>query len=214
MRFANRTGIFLIALAVLVTGTMLFGPGVGAQGEGWRIIHAEYGYRTQRADVTNLLIDLIGRGGENGQIYVNDGPMGGDPAQGHEKTLYVRARNRNGEERVFEFRQHSFLDVHLFDVRRGDRDERPTGDRDHDRDRDSDGLRIVGAYYGVQGHTTNVTELLRSRVHEGMLRVVVTNGALGGDPAVGVDKILIVVYRYRGMETATAVSEGNTLAIP
>ena len=47
-----------------------------------------------------------------------------------------------------------------------------------------------------------------------MLRFVVTNGALGGDPAVGVDKLLIVVYRYQGMETATAVSEGNTLAIP
>ena len=212
MKFANRTGILLIALAVLVVGTMVSGSGVGAQDEGWRIIHAEYSYKAQRADVTSLLIDLITRGGENGQIYVNDGPMGGDPAQGHEKTLYVRARNRNGEERVFEFRQHSFLDVRLFDVRRGDRGERPAGDRDHDRD--SDGLRIVGAYYGVQGHTANVTELLRSRVHEGMLRFVVTNSALGGDPAVGVDKILIVVYRYQGMETATAVSEGNTVAIP
>jgi hypothetical protein len=219
MKFTNRTGIFLIALAVLVTGTMIFGRGVGAQEEGWRIIHAEYGYRTQRADVTNLLNDLIARGGDNGQIYVNDGPLGGDPAQGHEKTLYVRARNRNGEERVFEFRQHSFLNVRMFDVRHGDRDERPSGDRDRDRDHDrdhgdSDGLRIVGAYYGVQGHTANVTELLRSRVREGMLRFVVTNGALGGDPAVGVDKLLIVVYRYQGMETATAVSEGNTLAIP
>lgn len=213
MKFANRTGILLVALTVLVIGTMLFGPGVGAQDEGWRIIHAEYGYRTQRADVTNLLIDLIGRGGENGQIYVNDGPMGGDPAQGHEKTLYVRAKNRNGEERVFEFKQHSFLDVHMFDVRRGDRDDRPNGDRDRDRG-DLDGLRIIGAYYGVQGHTANVTELLRSRVRQGMLRLVVTNGGLGGDPAVGVDKILIVVYGYQGMETATAVREGDTLAIP
>ena len=212
MKFANRTGILIVALAVLVIGTMTFGPGVRAQDEGWRIIHAEYGYKAQRADVTNLLIDLITRGGENGQIYVNDGPMGGDPAQGHEKTLYVRAKNRNGEERVFEFRQHSFLDVHLFNVRRGDRDERPNGDRD--RDRDSDGLRIVGAYYGVQGRTVNVTELLRSRVREGMLSFVVTNGALGGDPAMGSDKILIVVYRYQGMETATAVREGNTLTIP
>lgn len=213
MKFANRTEILLIALAVLLIGTMMFGPRVGAQDEGWRIIHAEYGYRTQRADVTNLLNDLIARGGENGQIYVNDGPMGGDPAQGHEKTLYVRARNRNGEEREFEFKQHSFLNVHMFDVRRGDRDDRPSGDRDRDRG-DYDGLRIVGAYYGVQGHTANVTDLLRSRVREGILSFVVTNGALGGDPAIGVDKVLIVVYRYQGMETATAVREGNTLTIP
>jgi hypothetical protein len=212
MKFVNRTGMLLIALAILAGGTLILGPGVGAQDEGWRIIHAEYGYKAQRADVTSLLTDLIVRGGENGQIYVNDGPMGGDPAQGHEKTLYVRARNRNGEERVFEYKQHSFLDVHLFDVRHGDRDDRPNGDRD--RDHDSGRLLIVGAYYGVQGRTANVTELLRSRVHEGMLSFVVTNGALGGDPAMGSDKILIVVYRYQGMETATAVREGNTLTIP
>jgi hypothetical protein len=215
MKLANRSGWFLIVLAVLIIGTTMFGPGVGAQDEGWRIIRAEYGYRTQRADVTNLLIDQITRGGENGQIYVNDGPMGGDPAQGHEKTLYVRARNRNGEERVFEFKQHSYLDVRMFDVRRGDRDDRPGnyGDRDRGR-RDSDRLRIVGAYYGVQGRTINVTELLRSRMREGIVISVVSNDSLGGDPAPGLEKVLIVVYLVQGNETATAVREGNTLTIP
>ncbi|HKV60888.1 MAG TPA: hypothetical protein VJO16_03180 [Candidatus Acidoferrum sp.] len=211
MKFANRTRILFIALVI---GTIMFGPGVGAQDEGWRIIHAEYGYRTQRADVTSLLSDLIARGGDSGQIYVNDGPLGGDPAQGHEKTLYVRARNRNGQERVFEYKQHSFLDVRLYDVRRGDRDDRPNGDRDRDRDRGDSDLRIIGAYYGVQGQTVNVTDLLRSRVRDRMLSFVVTNGALGGDPAAGVEKVLIVVYRYRGMETATAVREGYQLTIP
>jgi hypothetical protein len=217
MKFANRYGKFLIVLAVLVIGTAMFGPGVVAQDEGWRIIHAEYGYRTQRADVTNLLNELIARGGDNGQIYVNDGPMGGDPAQGHEKTLYVRAKNRNGEDRVFEYRQHSYLDVRLFDVRRDerDRDHDRDRDRDHDRDRgDSNGLQIVGAYYGVQGRTINVTELLRRRMREGMVSVVVTSGALGGDPAPGMEKVLIVIYRFRGNETATAVRERNTLTIP
>jgi hypothetical protein len=215
MKLANRSGWFLIVLAVLIIGTTMFGPGVGAQDEGWRIIRADYGYRTQRADVTNILIDRITRGGENGQIYVNDGPMGGDPAQGHEKTLYVRARNRNGEERVFEFKQHSYLDVRMFDVRRGDRDDRPGnyGDRDRDR-RDSDRLRIVGAYYGVQGRTINVTELLRSRMREGIVISVVSNDSLGGDPAPGLEKVLIVVYLVQGNETATAVREGNTLTIP
>jgi len=47
-----------------------------------------------------------------------------------------------------------------------------------------------------------------------VLSLVVTNGALGGDPAIGADKILIVIYRYQGRETATAVREGNTLTIP
>ncbi len=59
-----------------------------------------------------------------------------------------------------------------------------------------------------------VTDLLRSRVRDGVLTLVVTNSAMGGDPATGADKILIVVYKYQGKETATAAHEGNTLTIP
>jgi len=43
---------------------------------------------------------------------------------------------------------------------------------------------------------------------------VVTNGAIGVDPAPGADKVLIVIYRYQGYETAAAVREGFTLTIP
>ena len=66
----------------------------------------------------------------------------------------------------------------------------------------------------MQGRTVNVTDLLRSRVRDGGLSFVVTNSALGGDPAVGSDKVLIVVYRFQGTESATAVREGNTLTLP
>jgi len=37
---------------------------------------------------------------------------------------------------------------------------------------------------------------------------------MGTDPAVGYDKVLIVVYSYQGVETATAVREGTTLSLP
>ena len=47
-----------------------------------------------------------------------------------------------------------------------------------------------------------------------MVNFFVANGELGGDPAVGYDKVLIVVYSYQGSETATAVREGNTLTLP
>jgi len=60
--------------------------------------------------------------------------------------------------------------------------------------------KFIGGYYGVQGRTVNVTDVLRSRIRDGALSFVVTNSALGGDPAVGADKILIVVYRYQGKE--------------
>jgi hypothetical protein len=140
--------------------------------------------------------------------------MGGDPAVGADKHLHIWARNRRNEERDFEYKEGGLIDVAMFNVRR-DRDDlndRPAyGDRDRD---DYQGLRILRAYYGVQGRTVNVTELLRSQVRGGGLSFVVTNSALGGDPAVGYDKVLIVVYRYQGTETATAVREGNTLTLP
>jgi hypothetical protein len=43
---------------------------------------------------------------------------------------------------------------------------------------------------------------------------MVSNSTMGGDPAPGVEKVLIVVYRYQGNETATAVREGDLLTIP
>jgi hypothetical protein len=212
MKYSIRYARLLTALAVLVIGASIFISGVGAQDEGWHIIRAEYGYRDQRTDVTNLLADLISRGGVNGRLAVNNQTMGGDPAVGKDKSLRVFARNRKNEEREFEYKEGSFLDARMFAVRRDDWDDRPANYGD--RVREDNGLRIIRAYYGVQRRTVDVTELLRSRLREGGLAFVVTNGALGGDPAVGADKVLIVVYRFEGRETAAAVREGNTLTLP
>jgi hypothetical protein len=49
---------------------------------------------------------------------------------------------------------------------------------------------------------------------ENGLQVMTNNRSLGGDPAPGADKVLIVIYRVQGHETAAAVREGNTLTIP
>jgi DnaJ-like protein len=213
MKFSIRCAQLLTALTVLVIGASLFTTGVGAQDEGWRIIRADYGYRDQRTDVTNLLADLISRGGVNGRLAVNNQTMGGDPAVGKDKSLRIFARNRRNEEREFEYKEGGFFDVRMFAVRRDDWDDRPATYGGPDRD-EPNGLRIIRAFYGVQRRTVDVTDLLRSRVREGALSFVVTNSALGGDPAIGADKILIVVYKFEGRETAAAVREGNTLTIP
>jgi hypothetical protein len=217
MKFNNRLAIFVIAAAVLALGVTILTTGARAQNDGWSIVRAEYGTRAQHNDVTDILKDLIGRGGVNGRVAVNNQTMGGDPAVGADKHLLIIARNSRYQEREFEYKEGGFVDVAMFNVRR-DRDDRrddfndrPPSDRDRD---DYAGVRIIRAYYGVQGRTVNVTELLRSRVRDGVLSFVVTNSALGGDPATGADKILIVVYRYQGTETATAVREGNTLTLP
>lgn len=109
-----------------------------------------------------------------------------------------------------------FVDVNMFAVRRDDRDDRDRDDRRGDRGewRDGDDFSVVLAFWGVQGRTANVTDLLRSMVRRGGLEIRANNGSLGGDPAPGADKVLIVIYQFKGSEQATAVREGNVLAIP
>ena len=237
MKLANRYVLFIIALVIFAIGVTLFTAGLRAQEEGWQIQRADYGFKNQRSDVTDILKDLIERGGVNGRVAVNNQTMGGDPAVGKDKSLRIFAKNRRNEEREFSYNEGGFVDARMYTVRHDDRDDHPANysdrDRDdhganqgdHDRDarpahygdRDRDewnSLKIIGGYYGVQGRTVNVTDVLRNRIREGVLSFVVTNSALGGDPAVGADKILIVVYRYQGKESATAVREGYSVTIP
>jgi len=215
MKLTTRYGIFAFAFALFAIGASVFSSGAGAQEEGWQIQRADYGFRNQRNNVTDILKDLIGRGGQNGRVAVNNQTMGGDPAVGRDKSLRIFARNRRNEEREFTFREGGFVDVRLFEVRRDRDDWDDRGGNYGGRDRDDwNGLRIIRAYYGIQGRTINVTELLRSRVRDGAINFVVSNSALGGDPAVGADKFLIVIYRYKGQEAATFVREGNSLLIP
>jgi hypothetical protein len=215
MKFTSRHGIFVAALALLAIGATLFSSQVVAQEEGWQILRADYGFKNQRNDVTDILKDLIGRGGVNGRVVVTNQTMGGDPAVGKDKSLRIFARNRRNEEREFTFNEGAFVDARMFEVRR-DRDDwndRPVNYGGRDRD-DWNRFYIIRAYYGIQGRTINVTDLLRSRARDGGINFVVTNSALGGDPAVGADKFLIVIYRYQGQEAATFVREGNTLTLP
>ena len=237
MKLTNRYGVFAVALIIFAIGATLFTAGVGAQEDGWQIQRADYGFKNRRSDVSDILKDLIERGGVNGRVAVNNQTMGGDPAVGKDKSLRIFARNRRNEERQFDYNEGGFVEARMFNVRQEDRDDHPAnygnrdrddhpanyGDRDRDprpahygdRDReDWNRLKIIGGYYGVQGRTVNVTDVLRSRIRDGVLSFVVTNSAMGGDPAIGADKILIVVYRYQGKESATAVREGYSLAIP
>jgi hypothetical protein len=145
---------------------------------------------------------------------------------GRDKSLRIFARNCRNEEREFNVNEGGFVDTHFFIAWGEDRDDRARDDRpredrdraDHDRDR-SDRAEardpvIIRGFYGVQGRTVNVTEQLRAMVREGLLAVWVNNQNFGGDPAIGTDKVLIVVYRFRGQEQATAVREGQRLVIP
>ncbi len=203
---------------LIVLGAAVFGASAAGQDDDrWQVVRADYGYRSQRIDVTDLLLNLLSRGGVNGRIAVNNQTMGGDPAVGKDKSLRIFARNSRNQEHEFDSSEGGFVDVNQFVVPRDDWDDRGrNGGRDDRRDDRDDwrGLSIIRGYYGVQGRMANVTELLRSNARGRGFTVNVNNGSMGGDPAPGADKILIVIYRFDGQETATAVREGNTLSIP
>jgi hypothetical protein len=210
MKFTRRYGIFLIAIVAVAAGAMIFSPRVAGQDDVWQITRADYGHKELRVDVMDRLNELLARVGPNGKVEVNSQNMGGDPAPGKAKSLRIFTKNRKNETREFEINEEHFVEARFFLIPRDD-----WADRDRSRDRDEgSGLRIIRAYYGVQGRTVNVSEVLRERVREGMVRFMVSNSTMGGDPAPGVEKVLIVVYRYQGNETATAVREGDLLTIP
>src|SRR5215472_13613487 len=133
MKF-NRYAIFVTAAILISAGITLLSTRTSAQEEGWQIVRAEYGTKAQHNDVTDIVKDLVGRGGVNGRVAVNNQTMGGDPAIGADKHLRIWARNRRNEEREFDFKEGGFIDAAMFAVRR-DRDDfndRPGnyGDRD------------------------------------------------------------------------------------
>lgn len=226
MKSTNHSLRVLFVMLLFSTGVTLFIAGVEAQDEGWRIVRADYGFRTQRTDVTDILRDLVSRGGVNGRVAINNQTMGGDPAVGRDKSLRIFAKNLRNEEREFDVNEGGFVDARFFVVREEDhdgraRDDRPREDRDrgdrprddHDRGEARD-LVIIRGFYGAQGRTFNVTEQLRAMIRDGVLAVRVNNENFGGDPAIGADKVLIVIYSFRGQEQATAVREGERLVIP
>ena len=230
MKAINLSLKILFFMLLVSAGLTLFTGTVGAQDDIWLIQRADYGFQSIRTDVTGILRDLVARGGVNGRVAINNQTMGGDPAVGRDKTLRIFAKNRRNEERQFDVKEGGSIETRFFAVARDDwddrgpgrddrgRDDHPRGDHDrgdHDRgDHDRGDLFIIRGYYGVRGRAVNVTDRLRSMVRDGVLSVRVNNENFGGDPAIGADKVLIVVYRIRGEEQPTAVREGERLFIP
>ena len=224
----NQKNFGVRAIAVLLSAACVVAAlalRASAQQDSWQVIRADYGWRQQRTDVTDLLRDLLSRGSVNGRVAVNNQTMGGDPAVGKDKILRVFARNFRGEEREFDFLEGGFLDAAMFQNQHArDWDDHPRdSDRDQDRDdrfrradhaQDQNALQILYSFYGVQHRTVNVTEVLRTRAREGSIFLHVSNDTMGFDPAVGADKVLIVVYRFEGKEQAVAVAEGYNLTLP
>jgi len=102
MKLSTRYTILVLAAVFLAAAITFVSPPTNAQDGGWAIMRAEYGTKAQHNDVTDIVTDLIGRGGVNGRVAVNNQTMGGDPAVGADKRLRIWDRNRRNEEREFD----------------------------------------------------------------------------------------------------------------
>ena len=197
----------------------VFAAGVAGQNQGWQVVRADYGWQNQRIDVTERVRQLLYRSG-NQSVRVNNQTMGSDPAVGKDKNLRIFARNYTGQTQTFTYNEGNSIDPRMFTGSNnggfpnypppaGGYPAGPPGQAGYND------LQIVRAWYGVNNPNTDVTRILRGMVRNGSLVVQVNNNSMGGDPAVGADKVLTVVYRFRGgREQSTTVREGNTLRIP
>lgn len=75
-------------------------------------------------------------------------------------------------------------------------------------------MRIDLATWGAGISTSDVTSRLQGMVQNNSLQFRVTNDALGGDPARGHHKQLVVTYYYQGRRRQAVANEGDYLRLP
>src|SRR6516165_1131330 len=166
-------------------------------GPGWQVIKAEWGSGNRWMDVTYQVRVLLSG---NGMVRVNNANMGGDPAVGADKVLWIHARNNQGQSRQFTFTEGSSIDASQFYNYGGG-----IGDGN------GSGWQVMWADWGSGNRRMDVTNRVRALLSgNGMVRV--NNANLGGDPAVGADKVLRISARdARGQVRQFSYNEGSNI---
>ncbi|MDR7271225.1 hypothetical protein J2X20_003893 [Pelomonas saccharophila] len=177
------------------------------------ILYATYGASGRDVDVTDRLRELARR---DQRMRLTNDLFGVDPYPGQTKILRIFARDRSGQERVFEYSEYGTIDGNQFvGWGRGDWG-RGRGGPERNPGRPGSGrLVIESAGYGADGRWTDVTQALRAQVRGDRFETEVRNELFGFDPAPGRRKLLSVTYRI-GYEPANTVRvrEGDTLRLP
>jgi hypothetical protein len=167
------------------------------------ILSASYGTGRREVDVTDRLRELARR---DQRFRLDNDTFGGmDPDPGQTKLLRILARDRNGQQRVFEYREYSWIDGAQFvGWSRGDWGPQRSGR-----------LVIESASYGGESRWVDVTQALRAQLRGDRLEVEVSNDLFGFDPLPGRRKALSVTYRW-GNEPSNTVraQERETIRLP
>lgn len=200
----------LSAGSALLTGLLagLALPAVAQDSGEYTILNARYGTENSHVDVTARLRELARQ--DRRFRLTNDLFGGVDPDPGRQKTLRIFARDRQGQERQFDFRERDWIEGAQFigwgsgnwgdgnasrgwnGNDRGDRrDERRGGGRDDGE------FTILNATYGTGRREVDVTDRLRELARRDQV-FRLTNDTFGGiDPDPGQTKVLRIFARDR-----------------
>ncbi|HZQ70305.1 MAG TPA: hypothetical protein VFA68_17390 [Terriglobales bacterium] len=191
-----------VTLKILTAGSVA-GPGSWGDRDRDRdrwgplqITRATYGVGDRVRDVTDALNAQVRNNQLN--LRVSNQTMGGDPAEGHAKTLTVWYTT-GGRPGQVTLREGQMLTL-------GGGGFVPHGG--------SGGLRLLRAEYGVGDRWVDVTQRLNSQISNDKLSVRVTNETMGRDPAEEKVKTLVAWYVYDGRTARVIVNEKDTLNLP
>ncbi len=162
------------------------------------IIEAKYGVKGIYSDVTHLVKNYVLD--DSIRMQVTNNNLGGDPASGRQKKLLV-LYEKDGQQY-----SRSVVEQGWFIV---------TGTSDEYAPPYHTGeLEILKAIYGDdEGAYRIVTGDVQSFVKIDAIRMRVTNENLGGDPAPGKGKKLMIVCKIDGREHTLTISEGNWFVV-
>lgn len=186
------------------------------------ILQARYGTENGHVDVTARLRELAR---QDRRLRLTNDLFGGvDPDPGRQKTLRIFARDRQGQERRFDFRERDWIDGAQFIGWGGGNWGEPGwnggwhgggqgGGRGGRGDRHDDGeFTILYATYGTDRREVDVTDRLRELARRDQ-RFKLGNDTFGGlDPDPGRTKVLRIVARDRaGQQRSFEYREYSTV---
>ncbi len=178
-----------------------------------KITRAQYGDGRRMNDVTAL---LNGKIAENRlEIAITNANLGGDPAPAVKKTITVDYEY-NGQPASLKIAEGETLRLPGTSVAVSPSAPvtvtAPSGGTLAPK---VPTLRILRATYGAgRRATSDVTASVAARVSNGTLSIPVTPDALGGDPAPGNVKTLMVEYEYNGQRLTATAKDAESLFLP
>lgn len=191
-----------LALAAGLLGT-LARPALADDDGEFLILHARYGTERGHVDVTDRLRELAR---QDRRFRLTNDLFGVDPDPGRTKTLRLFVRDRQGQERTFEYRELDWLDGARFIGWGGGNWGENGGSRGWHGNRgdghDDGDYTIQYATYGTGRREVDVTDRLRELARRDQ-RFRLTNDLFGVDPDPGQTKTLRIVARDRAGQPRT-----------